>query len=394
MSWKIRNIDYYVLIPYLVLCLISAVMVFSASGLRGNGTTTNTSILFKQVIFILVGFFLCALVFLSRLRIWKVPGYLAIALLVDVGMLAYLLVKGRAVNGASAWISIGGGFNIQPSEIAKLLVILYLAHILERRQRVIGHNGFWRSVRLLAWPLGLTIVVLLLILAQPDTGGTIIIGAVAIVMLIASGFEVTVGLIALFGGGAAAAGGFYFAVTKLAGFLQHSYQGKRLLAAVHPFAMQQGAGKQLVNSFYAINHGGLFGVGLGNSQMKLGYLPEPYTDFILSIISEELGMIGGLVVIGLLVFLILRIYRIGIRSRSTYRTMLMYGIATMILIQTCFNVGAVLGLLPITGVTLPFISYGGSSMLILAISMGLVLNVSASDAHDRELQTTAKESKN
>jgi cell division protein FtsW len=126
--------------------------------------------------------------------------------------------------------------------------------------------------------------------------------------------------------------------------------------------------------------------------MKLGYLPEPYTDFILAIISEELGMVGGMTVIGLLVFLIWRIIRIGIRSRSAYRTMLMYGIATMIFVQMSFNVGAVLGLLPITGVTLPFISYGGSSMIILAASIGIVLNVSAAEARDRAREQEAKES--
>jgi cell division protein FtsW len=265
---------------------------------------------------------------------------------------------------------------------------------LDRRQHVIGRNPVVKAIKQLAWPLGLTVFIAMLVLLQPDTGGLMIIMTIVVVMVVASGFRITLGL-GIFGFGAAFAGGaYYLAITKLSGFLSHSYQGKRLLAAANPFAMQRGAGKQLVNSMYAINHGGLFGVGLGNSQMKLGYLPEPYTDFILSVISEELGMIGGLVVIGLLVFLIWRILRIGIRSRSAYRTMLMYGIATMIFVQMSFNVGAVLGLLPITGVTLPFISYGGSSMIILAASMGIVLNVSAAEAHDRDLNKEAKELNN
>lgn len=391
MSWKIRYIDYYVLVPYLVLCLISAIMVFSASGMRGNGAQTNSAILVKQLIFIGLGFIVCALMFFSKLKIWKSPGILFVGIVIDAALLVYLLLFGRSVNGASAWISVGG-FNIQPSEIAKLLIILYLARILDRRQRVIGRYPFIPAVKQLGWPLLLVIGMAVLVFLQPDTGGLAIITVIIFVMVVASGFPLRYGLGFTAVGAVGAGGLYYLAVTYLGKFLKHSYQGQRLLAASRPFDMIKGAGKQLVNSMYAINHGGWFGVGLGNSQMKLGYLPEPYTDFILAIISEELGMVGGMTVIGLLVFLIWRIIRIGIRSRSAYRTMLMYGIATMIFVQMSFNVGAVLGLLPITGVTLPFISYGGSSMIILAASIGIVLNVSAAEARDRAREQEAKES--
>lgn len=161
--------------------------------------------------------------------------------------------------------------------------------------------------------------------------------------------------------------------------LEKYYQFRRLVAVMHPFAWKAREGNQIVNSFYAINHGGLFGVGLGNSTQKLGYLPEPYTDFILAIITEELGVIGALVVVGLIFFLILRILLIGIRSKNAYHSLIAYGIATMMFIQASFNIGAVLGVLPVTGVTLPFISYGGSSLLILAMAMGIMLNISAAE---------------
>jgi cell division protein FtsW len=366
-------------------------MVFSASGMRGNGAQTNSAILVKQLIFIGLGFIVCALMFFSKLKIWKSPGILFVGIVIDAALLVYLLLFGRSVNGASAWISVGG-FNIQPSEIAKLLIILYLARILDRRQRVIGRYPFIPAVKQLGWPLLLVIGMAVLVFLQPDTGGLAIITVIIFVMVVASGFPLRYGLGFTAVGAVGAGGLYYLAVTYLGKFLKHSYQGQRLLAASRPFDMIKGAGKQLVNSMYAINHGGWFGVGLGNSQMKLGYLPEPYTDFILAIISEELGMVGGMTVIGLLVFLIWRIIRIGIRSRSAYRTMLMYGIATMIFVQMSFNVGAVLGLLPITGVTLPFISYGGSSMIILAASIGIVLNVSAAEARDRAREQEAKES--
>ncbi len=394
MSWKKRYIDYYVLVPYVVLCLFSAVMVFSASGayielLRHQKAY---AILVKQLIYIVLGFMVCVLCYFAKLRLFKSKGILSIGLVGVIAALIYLLLFGRSVNGASAWISVGG-FNIQPSEIAKLVVILYLARILDRRQSMIGRNKFLNALKRLGWPLGVVAVMTLLVLAQPDTGGMFILSSIILVMVVASGFQIGYGLSLVVGGLGALGTAYYFAVTYLSGFLSKSYQGQRLLAVLHPFEMQAGVGRQLVNSLYAINHGQWFGVGLGNGTMKLGYIPEPYTDFILSIISEELGMVGGMVVVGLIIFLIWRILRIGIRAHSAYRTMLMYGIATMIFVQMSFNVGAVLGLLPITGVTLPFISYGGSSMIVLAASIGIVLNVSASEAHDRD-QQELKETQN
>ena len=146
------------------------------------------------------------------------------------------------------------------------------------------------------------------------------------------------------------------------GFIKDSYQFQRLLAFAHPFKLEKTGGAQLVNSYYAIHNGGLFGVGLGNSMQKRGYLPEPYTDFILSITAEELGVIGAIVIITLLFFLMWRIMEVGIHADSQFNALVCFGVVTMIFTETLFNVGAVLGLLPITGVTLPFISYGGSSI--------------------------------
>jgi cell division protein FtsW len=165
---------------------------------------------------------------------------------------------------------------------------------------------------------------------------------------------------------------------------------RRLLAAIHPFAMRKLEGNQVVNSLVAIAHGGMFGVGLGNSSQKLGYLPEPYTDFILAVITEELGLIGAIVIIGLIFFLILRFYLLGVRAQSSYHALIAYGIATMMLIQTTFNVGAVVGLLPVTGVTLPFISYGGSSMFVLCAAIGIMLNISATQKRAKEKKVGVK----
>lgn len=392
LSWKLHHIDYFVLVPYVVLCVFSVIMVYSASGeyIQLTMGQAPTTYLIRQAIFVVLGFLLAALVFFLRLRLWRSPRVLLIMLLVTIALLAYLIVRGHfdpstAINGASAWIPIGP-FNIQPSELAKIVVIMYLAHILESREIIIGTRGFFGSLRNLWQPLAVVLFITALVFIQPDTGGMAILVLIIALMFIASGFPLRVSLFAMALGGGIVGGGYYIAVTHFQKTLALAYQGRRLLAVLHPFKLEAAEGRQLVNSLYAISHGGLFGVGLGNGTIKLGYLPEPYTDFILSVITEELGVVGAVIVIGLLFFLIWRIILIGIRSRDAYHTLLMYGIAMMMFAQTLFNVGAVVGVLPITGVTLPFISYGGSSLLVLSVAIGLVLNVSAHEKHQRELE--------
>ena len=386
-SWKLRHIDYFVLVPYLVLCGISIIMVYSASSTYVVNLyhQAPTTYLVKQAMFVLVGLILVSLVFFFKLKHWRNPVLLLILIVLTILSLVYLLVKGQSVNGASAWIPVGP-INIQPAEFAKLVVILYLAHLLSNRQRYIQSVGAIKTLRASLGPFFTVLLIIVLIFMQPDTGGMAIVAAIAAVLFFSSGFPVKIGL-GVFGAAFAAIGGFtYLMLTKFSSILARNYMGKRFLAVAHPFQMQRGAGKQLVNSMYAINHGGWLGVGLGNSTMKLGYLPEPYTDFILSIIAEELGILGAGFVIGLLFFLIWRIVLIGIRAKSVYHTLLMYGVATMIFVQATFNIGAVVGVLPITGVTLPFISYGGSSLLVLSVAIGLVLNVSARESYQRELE--------
>lgn len=162
------------------------------------------------------------------------------------------------------------------------------------------------------------------------------------------------------------------------------YVYKRFIAFLDPFKTAANEGAQLVNSYYAIHNGGLFGSGLGNSIQKRGYLPEPYTDFILSIIAEEIGSLGALLVLGMLFYLMFLIMEKGVRAESQYTSLICFGVTAIIFFQTLFNVGAVLGLLPITGVTLPFISYGGSSLWVLSAAIGLILNVDREEKEHKE----------
>ncbi|WP_179395767.1 FtsW/RodA/SpoVE family cell cycle protein [Lacticaseibacillus absianus] len=382
--------DYYILIPFLVLCATGVVMVYSASAyyVRVHFGDAETSVMIKQLLFVLLGVMLVAFFYYFKLSLLRSKwAQVGMWVLIFTGLLI-LVVQGKldpkaAVNGAVAWIPLGP-VHIQPAEFAKLAVILYLAYMFTQRQDEMRRPDF--QVRELWGPLMIVAVCIVLVLSQPDTGGAIILTMIALIMLFASGISLRlgIGMSLLFGslGGAA-----YYGLSQVKipeTVLKHSYQLRRLVAAFHPFDMVKTEGGQVVNSLLAIAHGGFWGVGLGMSSQKLGYLPEPYTDFILAVITEELGLLGAsLVIIGIF-FLIGRFYLIGIRAKNNYHALIAYGIATMMLIQTIFNVGAVSGVIPVTGVTLPFISYGGSSMLVLSISVGLMLNISASEKKAKE----------
>ena len=382
MRSKIKYLDYGILIPFFILMGIGFIMIYSASSdLLIINNLDPMSYLKRQLVFAVVALFTGAVVFSLKIRVFKNRSLVISALFVVVMLLLYLvflkLVKGdsAAVNGAVGWINVGS-FNIQPVELAKFVLVLYLGFVLSRRD---GRFVPGKIISELTGPSFIAIVLMLLTLFQPDLGGAAILFVITIIMFSVSGIPskrviildlLLISLIVL---------GVAFLIWWNPPFLQHSYQFQRLLSFINPFKLEQHGGAQLVNSYYAIHNGGLFGVGLGNSIQKRGYLPEPYTDFIFSIITEELGVIGAAVILALIFFLIWRIMMVGLKAKDSFNTLVCFGIATMIFIQTFFNVGAVLGLLPITGVTLPFISYGGSSLIVLTASIALVLNIAANE---------------
>lgn len=392
MKEKLRRLDPWILIPYLLLVVIGIIMVYSASS--GELIASNlspTMYLKRQAIFAVVGLIGAALTYIFPAHFWYSKGTVMIAVISTLGLLLLLRLishfnPSAAQNGAVGWINVGP-FNIQPVEIAKLTLVLYFAYILGRREKKLINK---RPGQVFAAPLALTAVFIFLTLIQPDLGGALILAFITVVLIGASGvawwFTVLGGVVilALFG----ISVNFIGHLNKSSLFLKISglqlYQLDRFRSFLHPFQLEQHGGAQLVNSYYAINNGGWFGRGLGNSIQKLGYLPEPYTDFILSITAEELGIVGATLILILLGFLIVRSLLIGMRSRNTYHMLVCYGVSAILFVQTLINVGGLLGLIPITGVTLPFISYGGSSIIILSICMGLVLNISATEKRKRE----------
>ncbi|WP_057768819.1 FtsW/RodA/SpoVE family cell cycle protein [Lactobacillus selangorensis] len=385
---RLRYLDYFLLIPYLILCGVGVVMVYSASAdqLMMNNQSPQLY-LNKQMLYVTLSFLLIAVMLSIGWKQINDSAMIGLLMLITYILLFYLVVlkyvhPSSAVNGATGWIALGG-FNVQPVEIAKLTLILYLAHVLAKHGHEYSQLKFWGYVKATRKQLVCIALMLAMVLIQPDLGGMAILAFIVLIVWISSGISVRYSVTTLFGTIGIIIG-LVFAVIKLKpSFLTSSYKFSRLMSFLHPFQLENKGGAQLVNSYYAINNGSWFGVGLGNSIQKRGYLPEPYTDFILSITTEELGLVGALIILALLFFLIFRIMLIGIRAKSAYRSLICYGVAAWLFVQTLFNVGGMSGILPITGVTLPFISYGGSSMLMLAIALGLVFDVAADEKREQ-----------
>ncbi|WP_407458877.1 FtsW/RodA/SpoVE family cell cycle protein [Limosilactobacillus vaginalis] len=375
--------DYYLMVPSLVLCMIGIVMVYSASSaIEMQNGGTPTSYLIKQTIYVIMG--ICCLLFGANypLKHYRTPRFLRDSTLAMIGMLLFVLVLSHAVNGAKGWINLGV-INIQPVEICKIYFILYLS---DRMARVRARNDHFISSG--GGPWLVVALCLLLIVLQPDIGGMAINVMIVAVLFLACDFRWSFGISILL----IIPIMCYLLVEKaVESGLIHGYRMARFVAFLNPFGNASGSGSQLVNSYYAISNGGVFGSGLGNSVQKMGYLPEPNTDFIMSITSEELGLVGVSVILILLMIIICRMIQIGVRSNSMYEMLLCYGSATFILIEAFFNIGGVLGLLPITGVTFPFISYGGSSMLILSFTVGIIMNISIQQNKQRALRRGARQ---
>ena len=295
-------------------------------------------------------------------RVWEHAG--ASLLVVGMVILALLLVPGigREVNGATRWIGFGP-VNLQPSELMKLFFVVYLAGYMTRRQHEVQSR--WKGM---FKPLGLLVLVVGLLLLEPDFGAAVVISGTAMAMLFIGGARLLqFGVLLALGLGAAAVVAVW-----------SPYRLQRLVTFLDPWSEQFGGGYQLTQALIAFGRGELLGVGLGNSVQKLFYLPEAHTDFVFAIIAEELGLVGCVAFIALFAALIARIMRIGseaARRQQTFPAYVCFGIALLTAAQVFINIGVNAGLLPTKGLTLPFLSYGGSSLLILFAMMGLVLRI-------------------
>ncbi|EKF33930.1 cell division protein FtsW [Bacillus xiamenensis] len=358
----LKKIDHILAGTIVCLCLFGLLMVYSASYPLGEMKYEQGSYFFmKQWQWLLIGlfFFIIAALFpYHAYRKW-------IRWLVMLSMLCLIIVLlpgiGVVKNNSQRWIHIGS-LMIQPSEAVKLVMILYFAYVYARKQAYI--TSFRKGV---LPPLILLGLVFLLILKQPDLGTAVSILLSCGIVLLCAGLNMRH---LIFLGTTAAAGITFFAVTA-------PYRLKRLTSFRDPFQYEDGDGYQLIHSYLAMDSGGLTGNGLGGSIQKLGFLPEAHTDFIMSVISEELGFMGVSFVIGAYLLIMYRAVRIVRSLQDPFGKLLTVGLTFQIMLQAGFNLGAVFGLLPITGIPLPFISYGGSSLVFMMITAGILVNLSS-----------------
>ncbi len=351
----------------LVLCLLGAVMIFSASAVTAEQQFGHSYLfLARQAAWLLIGLFGMFALMRTDYRKLREPAVVypvvCAVLLMLVGTL--FLDKSHATH---RWIKLGPA-NIQPSELAKLAVILYLAWFLglKRRGKIsmeFCKEDFLQTILPAAGPILICVV---LILLQPDLGTSVDIVLIATSVLYVAGLSWK--WIAL--GAAAAMPALYFLITHV------SYRQARLLAFLDPASDPQGAGFQLLQSLIAVGSGGFTGVGLMESKQKLFYLPEAHTDFIYAVICEELGFIGAMLVIALFVVYGWRGMRAAFGAPDAFGRLLALGITAMVLSQALINFAVVLGMVPTKGIPLPFISYGGSSLLVMLLATGVLLNIS------------------
>lgn len=358
---RIKNFDFTLIITPILLAAFGLVMIYSASMVtavvEGYESTYYLSRQFKWFCLGLIGFIFCSL-FPYRHYQKFIKGIVFIS----IGLLIGVLLFGKSAHNATRTLVLFKSFSIQPSEFVKLGLILYLASVYSKKQAYI--NEFTKGV---LPPLIITGIILSLILLQPDIGTASIIFLIVCTIILSSGIRFR-HLFALIGISV-----LLLAVT-IPSMITKVRVG-RFIGAYQPFTIPNDDGYHLIQSYLAIGVGGLKGEGLGQSIQKLGYLWGAHTDFIMSVIAEELGLIGVAIVICMLAIIVLRGMYIARKCEDSFGALLAIGISSMVGIQAFVNLGAISGLLPITGVPLPFISYGGSSLLVLMISMGILNNV-------------------
>ncbi|MCC3357613.1 putative lipid II flippase FtsW [Bacillus sp. REN16] len=382
----LQSYDYTLVVAVFLLCSFGLVMVYSASMVIASAPKfgENPSFFFdRQKLALLVG---TAAFFFTMILPYKIYASKKILLTIVLGSVAMLLlvfVIGHTANNAQSWIMVGAR-GIQPSEFTKLSVIIYLAAVYSKKQAYINQFGI-----AVMPPIAFTLFICMAVAIQPDYGTAFIIGLIALSIIICSGMSLkSLGKLMLVGLVTAVLLSPLLYILS-GGILSEGRMG-RFLGFMNPFEDEKN-GYQLVNSYIALGAGGWKGLGLGQSIQKFNYLPEAHTDFIMAIIAEELGLFGVLFVLLLLAYIVFRGFQIARKCTDPFGSLLAIGISSMIAIQTFINLGGLTGLIPITGVTLPFISYGGSSLLLLMASMGILINVSMFTNYHSMFRTKEKQ---
>lgn len=380
-----KYVDFPLLLSYVALVLIGLVMIYSASmvaatrGTLTGGRPVGASYFYiRQLVTIILSFglvfFMAYFMSIKIIKNKRVQQFSIIAIMV---LLLFTRIFGQEVNGATSWLNLGF-MQLQTSELLKIVVIIYLAYIYDRKENL--EKMSWDIIA----PLILVGVCAGLVIIQNDFGSTMIILMIIGCIFLYSGiaFRAMMIMIGLVSGAVVLIMTGMYLIT---GKLLATHQQQRFEVLANPFKDEEGAGYHLSNSLMAIGNGGIFGKGLGNSVMKLGYLPEPHTDFIFAVISEELGLVGAIIIITLLFFIVYKGFMYAALATTVFYKLICVGVASYIGIQAFINLGGISGLIPLTGVPLPFLSYGGSSLLSLSIAVGLLL-MAAKDVKKNALE--------
>ncbi|MEI6668417.1 MAG: putative lipid II flippase FtsW [Acidobacteriota bacterium] len=360
MARKLKS-DRMLFYTTIVLAFSGLVMVYSASSmLTPQDSSQSGQFLVKQLLFTVLGLAAMAVTMKFNYHLYRVPTVVWVTLGVTILALAAVLIVGPKINGTRRWFRLAG-VGIQPSELAKIAMVMFAAAVLEQRMDRI------RELRYALGPIAVALaVVVALILFEPDFGSAVAVLAVVVMMVFAAGIPIR--YLALIGLGLA---------PLLVGVaLWEPYRVRRFLIFLHPEQDPRGDGFQILQSLIAVGTGGVTGRGLGESIQKMFYLPYPHTDFIYAVTAEELGLIGASLMLACFAIVTWRGLRVASRAPDAFGSLLAIGLTAMIAVQAFVNISVVLGMMPTKGIPLPFVSAGGSSLIVSLAGMGMLLNIS------------------
>ncbi|MEG0313908.1 MAG: putative lipid II flippase FtsW [Erysipelotrichaceae bacterium] len=346
-------------IELLIIMFIGLLMIYSASSVWAEYKFKDQFYFVKrQFIFMIVGLVIMQL--MTRIDLNKIRGYIKPLFIISIISLILVLIPGIGIekNGSRSWFGFGS-FSVQPSEFFKIIAIIYISDYLAKRNHI---RSFIKDLLVPACVCGIGFI---LILLQPDFGsGIVMCCSLVIIVLVADApikYFIRVGMVSIVG---------------LVGLIISApYRLARITSFINPWADPLGSGFQIIQSLFSIGPGGILGVGLGNSTQKHFYLPEPHTDFIFAIYAEEMGFIGCILLIGLYILIIYEGIKIAKSCESSYMMYIAMGLIALFAIQVMINLGVVVGLFPVTGITLPLCSYGGSSLVVMLGAMGLIESI-------------------
>jgi cell division protein FtsW len=352
-----------IFIIVVVLVAIGIVMIYSTSAIYAHEKMGDSLYFLKRhLIYLVVGLVMMLLAMTVDIQTLKRSAKPVMVFSVILLILVLLPHVGRETAGARRWFRIGW-LNFQPSEFAKIAIMVYLAELIARKEKVMKSfiYGYLPPMLVLAFVLGLIIL-------EPDLGTAIAISAVSVLMLFVSGVRP----LYIFASLLASIPAFYALLFRV------PYRRKRIMIFLNPWSDKRGAGFQIIQSFVALGSGGLFGVGLGQSRQKLFYLPASHTDFIFSIIGEELGFLGASIVVALFILFVYEGMKITFGAEGRFEKLLSMALVSLIALEAVINIGVTTGVLPTKGLPLPFISYGGTSLIFHLTAVGLLLNIAKS----------------